>query len=667
MIDVKKLITGFLILATAGGLSALITSRANTNANAQTADISATGTPAMGSNAFLAQSAAIDPALASTTEAIANDPDNLTNILTSNYLDGLMAANPDGAQHDANGNVSLAPPDVNAIINQFQSSSTTATIQAPDWDVEALKVPVTLIADSANAKKDYATAVQDILSKQFVATNAQSMLQTRDPNASSYMSDKVQTALQDIAGLQVPSSEKNLQKSLVRLLVYEKNMLSLATATSSDPLKTGLIFQIESQRYATAIQNFQTELQKTPIQNLSANLPEENQNGIVAFINTALGIHTAHAQWLTFDAANLAQMILDYARDIILQTLKNVIIAEMQQHVMKWVQGNGVPRFIQDWGATLINAYEQTALNSIDSQFKCVNNAPFAEQIQITLKALYKPPSAGSNVCAVQFNSQLANNLTKFYDNFSNGGWLTFGSTLEPDNNYYGSLFFQAQAVGLSAENAKRAAEAKAVANQGFTGSGVCSGGEKPDRNGQCANGEEIVTSPGKVTEQVFGSAVNSGSNLVTAANNIVGLFNAFLSSLLNSLASDAISAATGAVTSIGTGGSTNNSSAIGSSITATTPLSCTTGRNIGTAGGNTATFQPNLVVFTATGGETIDANGNLIPAQYSWEAPSGTPSTGSSQNLTVSYNATGTFTATVTNLNNSTSQTCFVTIDTLQ
>lgn len=594
MINVKKLITGFLILAAAGGSAALIFSTTTGPATHNFAIASQTVSPdqlAINGNAFVnppsapdvvtnALDNAVNPSVTSSTEAELADPNNLTSVLSGSFLNALVSANPNGVQSDASGNVALAPPDNTAVLAELAKNPALKSLKIPNWDFEAATQPIAIATnDSPDAVTSYANALQDIFNRDFVQTNLMSMLsQNSDPSATSYVGEKIQSALQDIGGIQTPMAAVNFQKGLIKLLVYEKNMLALAGSASGDPVKTTLVFQAEKQKYNTALEDFKTELQKSPVAkslSFGGGIQKEHR-GALAFLDTIMGIKTAHAQWITFDPTVFGQILLEYANNIILQILKNTIIFAMQQTVLKWIQGSGVPRFIQNWGTTLANAYLQSGLSALDSQMSCINSSPFQTQVRFTLGAFYKPNN--NNVCAVQFQTGLANNLSQFYNHFANGGWVSYGSIMQPDNNYYGSLFFTAQVVDNTARNQQQAVQAQAIANQGWNGSQQCNDGSDPTtgthaycedgsapdssggckngapallapNNGQCADGSApTVTSPGQVTGQVFNSAVDSGSKLVTAANDIAGLLTALLSSLLNSLATEAITAASGAL-----------------------------------------------------------------------------------------------------------------------
>src|SRR5581483_8887736 len=144
------------------------------------------------------------------------------------------------------------------------------------------------------------------------------------------------------------------------------------------------------------------------------------------------------AQWATFDAvaesgiwAQIGKMIAAEIKDTLLQIAKNTIVFAMQRVIFAKIAGaNGVPGFIQNWALSAANAFQQSALSALNKQMVCVGTAPFAPQLRVALNATYNT-NGSNNVCAVQFNAQLANNLSSFYNNFESGGWVMYGQTLQ--------------------------------------------------------------------------------------------------------------------------------------------------------------------------------------------------------------------------------------------
>jgi hypothetical protein len=137
MIDVKKLVTGFLVLAVAASAAALAISAiggAASGANGVNGTVlgnangisvvAGAGTPSpvlstapFAGNAFAPQPVTADSDLASLGQdpdpalATSTDLSNLTNTLTEAYLTDLIAGNPSGPTADSSGNQSLTPPD----------------------------------------------------------------------------------------------------------------------------------------------------------------------------------------------------------------------------------------------------------------------------------------------------------------------------------------------------------------------------------------------------------------------------------------------------------------------------------------------------------------------------------------------------------------------------
>lgn len=697
MIDVKKLVTGFLVLAVAVGASAfLISAFASGSASANDTNPTVVATAAgqsgtaLTGSAFLPQSASdnidddstdppVDPALASST-----DPNNLTNLLSEAYLTDLMSVNPQGPTTDDNGNTSLTPPDSSDVIAQLENYAATSTaVQVPDWDAEAAQIPIIVMQTSSpNAVTNYSSAVQSILNEDFEATNVDAMLANNsDPSAEAYVEPKIQGALEDIAGLQTPASLVNFQKSLITFLVYGKNTLDLTenVSSSSDPLKAALVLQTETQKYDAVAQNLNTQLQQVsalegfspPFATNTTQPSATNPTSIVADINNILGIKTADAQVIVFDPSAFEQLITNYAKDVALQILKNLIVYTMQKTVLTWIQNSGAPRFITNWGTTLVNAYTNAAVNAVNSQFACVNPA-YKAQLQVLLK-LPTPNTAGG-VCASQFSSALAgSNLTSFYNNFQSGGFVSYVTIFQPGGNIFGSAI-DAQDVSLNAGlQSYAAAQTKSIANQGWNGQEVCGNGIDPNTGcklgdllngtgkcittsnqtytpqgggGQCSDGSSPTTlQPGQVTGQVFSSALNSGSNLATGANAVSGLLDAFTTSLLNSIATNLINLSTGALQNIG---STGNGTS-GSGQSGNVPISCTP--TFQTAG------NPYAVTFLGAGGQTISVNsGTVITSSpsYSWtiqDALGNVVANGASGQFTTTFNASGTYTAIITDI----------------
>ena len=140
MLDVKKLITGFLILALGASASAWILSGTNgqvakilsANNTAQNAT-----TSSLGDNAFYpSQNIDVPTPPGETTPSSTN----LTDGIADAFVNGIIAANPNGPQEDANGNASFTTPDDQTLADALQNepSFQNQNIALPDWDTEVV-------------------------------------------------------------------------------------------------------------------------------------------------------------------------------------------------------------------------------------------------------------------------------------------------------------------------------------------------------------------------------------------------------------------------------------------------------------------------------------------------------------------------------------------------
>lgn len=740
MIDVKKLSIGFLILAVAGGASALFISNVGAGSGGgQAAIVGDLGgvngsggvapSSTLSGSAFAPQTAdaqdadgvqlfgddPLDGVVSATTTAAMMAPDNLTNILANSYMGNLMAENPDGPVADASGDETLTPPDATSVIEQFLSSSTVLQPPSvPDWDAEAAEIPTVIVSSTPAALASYGSALDSVLVQNVVQPDMQDVLDNNsDPSVITYAIGNIQKTLQDVSSLKTPTRAVALQKSLVATLVYSKNLLALVQNGQVDPVKTELIMQAEDNKDQAAVQDLQTNLQAAESENLFAvatPIPTESSpGGVLALIQSFVGIPVAHAQLApltVFDPvshvilwANVAQLIKRDLENIALQLVKNALVFIMQKTIIAGIQNSGAPRFVQQWGVTLANSFTASALGALNSQMKCVAGAPFSAQLNLVLGVTYKP--GNNNVCAVQYLSQLGNTLTGpngFYSNFSNGGWVTFGTSMKPDYNYYGSIAFIGQTVANTAQTAQTAQNAKSVAGQGFTANAVCDDGSNPNgsrlicrdpntgiadasfkgstcpagdvpsqdpNQGLCADGTEPrVQTPGAILNSMVGSAVDGNFKLITSASNWVGLasglFISILQQTMNSLAQTAIAGENGLLQQAYSGGGASSVSANGLSVTSGAnspqPITCYVTQD---PASTSSTLVDDVLL---SGGETISANGATTPS-YTWTSPAGVtisnPTTGS---FTATANASGTYGIFIQETPDNSSTTCSVT-----
>jgi hypothetical protein len=367
-------------------------------------------------------------------------------------------------------------------------------------------------------------------------------------------------------------------------------------------------------------------------------------------------------QWGTY--------LLNLAKNIGLQVLKNTLLAQLQSHILKWIQGSGAPMFVQNWADDFANAGIMSATNWINSNYSCVGTSQLP-RIQIILNAIYKP---GNNACAAQFASQLSSgSLTNFMNNFTNGGFLTFGQTLMPSNDFYGGLFFTAQDTANAAQQGKDLFSIKTTAQQGMKAGEICADGSNPltgthttNQNGvtttvqnlgMCANGSLPTTqAPALLTGQALGSGVTMGGKEILSANDVGGIVAALANSLISAITSQVVTSASGAINGAINGA---NGTSIMSIDSNSLILPTSTDSALVCSPANTTASTGATTLFTASGG--FDSNGD-IPT-YNWLSSDGQSI--SAPMFSPTYNASETYTITLGDSNGDASTTCSVAVAT--
>jgi hypothetical protein len=747
MIDVKKLITGFLILATAVICSGLVLSYVESLSHAAVAtpanhiQIIADGgaSPAtMTGNAFLnggtqasAAQEMIDQLTTSSTLVQINDSKNLTGAVADSFLNELVSANPNGVQTDSSGNLQFNAPDTQAIAGDISSNQGLLNIKTPDWEVEAAKQAVKVQKNYTDQDElAYLSSINNIFQKYIGSTDVGNILGRENPSDAAVVKIQIQQELQEVTAIPTPTPLVPFQKSFLKLLVYEKNMSELVADANDDPLKSSLLFQAEQGNYDLAITQFQTAWQNaaggrpfptSTVPTTSLRTPSGNE--FVAFVNQFLGIPTAHAQFAVYDAAvfsvsagtfsassaQLGKTIEKYIEDILVQILKNVLTTLIQRKVLTWIQGSGAPRFVTDFGTQLVNSYQASAINFLNSKMKCVN-----QYMTPNIRALVTTPSitVQASTCGAEFSNIVngSGNIANLYNRFSNMN--DYLGLFQPGGNTWGVLMTLQDESMNAGVNSAAAQNTKTVSQQGWKGSETCGDNSNPNGThiecisqdgknynlaptgescdasdqaitvpnaGKCTDGSDPqVTSPGQVTGQGFFSGLKSGVENITSAQNLTGILNALLSTVLNTLAQNAINYSNQELNNLtngntstappdtGTTGIPPSSITTSSSTVPQTALQCIP--QIQSTILSTSTYTANASL-SAIGGKVDSscAADNSCPSTenpdgtpiYSWSAPRSTVASGyGSGSFSTTYTAIGTYFVTVTaSTDNSTAQ----------
>lgn len=726
MIDAKKFITGFLILALGASTAAWVLSDNGAGVSSSTPSASTAGpTAPTPENAFLNPTstvpsdivALLSGELPSSTAVALNNPNNLTASIGNSLLDGLIASNPNGIQTDSGGNEQVNMPDEQNILSAIAQSQPGQDIHIPDWDIEVAQDQAKIkrtTQSSLQQEADYLTSLQNINNQYFASTG---LIQTAelasttdssnispDPSILITAGSAASGALASSMQLQVPASLIPLQKAWIRMLVYEKNIAGMFNSDPSDPARTVLALQAEENNYNLASNKFTLAIEKIS-SGQTLTIRDQNSNkrdtGFLALVNgfNLFRVSTAFAQTPpamvpTLDTANTAATVgeqvktwsvylLKVAKDIGLQILINTVVAQVQSRIVGWIQNSGAPLFVQNWADQYANAGILSAQNYIANDFSCVNSSIFP-QIQAILNLTYK--SINGNACQAQFNSQLgAGGLSAFYNNFSNGGFLSFGETLMPTNDFYGGLFFTAQGAEQAAGQSKNVLGIKINSEKGMVGVQTCADGSNPNGShyvcdagytlqgtqcidpkdptaiplnatqemnlGSCPDGSTPKTmSPAEATTELLGGAIKLTGLQITNPKSTTGILTALASSLVMQLANQVITYTSGKINNaINTGIMSINAGSITAASSTVSILSCDPT--------NTSVSVGVAATLSANGG--FDSSGNL--PSYLWSSSDG--QTGAGSLFSPVYNAPGKYTVSLTDSNNDPAATCFVAV----
>jgi len=192
MVDVKKLITGFLILATISGSLAFVLSGSLFSSAITPQEAANVQNPSNNptKNAFVEN---LPSTASDTNEIVGPIPDaelppitsstNLTQAFASNYVRQVFKLNPGGPSVDESGYGTITnEPSANDILPGLLDSEAVKSLVIPDWDAGLNIDPQNVISQSDPVTLTaYNAAVNDILNTYFVQTNAMGILNSQSP------------------------------------------------------------------------------------------------------------------------------------------------------------------------------------------------------------------------------------------------------------------------------------------------------------------------------------------------------------------------------------------------------------------------------------------------------------------------------------------------------
>ncbi len=237
--------------------------------------------------------------------------------------------------------------------------------------------------------------------------------------------------------------------------------------------------------------------------------------------------------------------ILDMLDKVLLQTLKKRILDMMVDQIIGYIQGEGSPRFVTDWKG-FMDDIAQGAVGEFTKElglgFLC---SPFKLQLRLSLLPVERFKVDRFD-CTLD---QIVGNIQNFYDDFRNGGWVAFDSSLQMNNNFYGAFFLAMDARSNAIAEAVNASGRELEVGAGFLSAKRCvdeRGIEIPtaqvesyraavqrDRTGQLKLVCDIVT-PGRTLGAAVEKAVGSDIDFIVSAQDLSAYVAAIADALIN-------------------------------------------------------------------------------------------------------------------------------------
>jgi hypothetical protein len=527
--DLKKLITGFLILSVIISSAVLILSNI-VGSPSQPSPVASQKDSSIGTNAFTAPTTG-NSGVAALPNGGSNDPlavntTNMTVNLAHTIARQLIKTNPNGPA-PKKGSLSLAVPDVKQLTTQYIEGAATIipAVNTASIHISRSYNQNDILAYLENANRSLGQIAQNTNIKNFKDSD-----KTNLANAIGLLLSQTEVQLNQLS---VPAPLLDIHKSILETLETQKAMLA---ASSDDPLKTMALI-----KNAPQILNQQKGDILKQLNALKKNIPKilsdgTGKNKIQNFAAAILGVQTANAI-IVEDLGNLVENVIsaiesviteviDYAsyylnylgwdyNTILTETLKNEVLQLLVNAIINWVTGSGNPQFVTNWKSLLGNAFNGAAGAVIDQ------NAPglcssFGPLVSVGLR-----PAGGGQLQQTGVYSPTActldkvvSNLQGFYNNFESGGWAGYTTLLEPQNNLFGSIVQNSDIALRAGLEAQNAAQSQAQAGNGYNGTQSCDDQSSPDAGGQCADGSTpTVTTPGSqqsdLTSRALGSPID--------------------------------------------------------------------------------------------------------------------------------------------------------------
>lgn len=237
----------------------------------------------------------------------------------------------------------------------------------------------------------------------------------------------------------------------------------------------------------------------------------------------------------------------------LVELLRKQLLDTLVDQIIFWIQGGGKPQFVTDWSGFLTSAADQAFgewVNNLKNfKFLC---DPFSLEVKIALAKI--PKFTHRATCTL---TEIVENINDFYDDFRNGSWIAYTTSLQPQNNVYGAIL-----ISWTEQNQEIAAAVNAATNDALAGGGFLSQlncpedpnkPEGPDNDRDGIGGDilsrcEVVT-PGQTIGAITSKAVGSDIDYILSAEELEAYLAAIADAAINRLIVEGVNGLKGVIT----------------------------------------------------------------------------------------------------------------------
>ena len=246
---------------------------------------------------------------------------------------------------------------------------------------------------------------------------------------------------------------------------------------------------------------------------------------------------------------------LKWAWGALRKTLLNMLVDD----IVKWIQGGGAPRIVSDWQSFLKDAADQAGGQFIE---KYLGMGFLCEQFDISLRIMLATPPTFSRAATCTI-SKINKNIQDFYNDIENGGWESWISVAETQNNIYGMyLLTQDYKWGIESAAAEKSKN-EGISSSGFLGDKVCrqrtcndmvtgkpmtqegtwKENEVIDEYGLCSCSKWETRTPGKIAAEAMSEATTMDMKWLLSAKEFNEYMGAILDAVINRVIKEGVTA----------------------------------------------------------------------------------------------------------------------------